>query len=384
MENQENPLGFLEQLGRTHLAERHTSELENLLQKLSADHSAEVSQALFNQLKAPVKETAAAVRKEVAFRIANAAIGEINPIHLAEISSDTNIKFKYLLSRFQLGKLISRRTSEEAGLLSSGHDPFFDFGWPLVFVSIEGVLRAISPSIYPWEDEAREKTVFVQLIADLKDGLEKPFNMGGLSIPPEELVAGAIEYYLNSAAKENAHWPDTATLWSDGRKRLMQLYEDFFEVPFQDLVTPNESPGKNWFQSSASRAPALAPDQIDLGTVKLIPSKQWLYAVSNCPWQLRATQISNHEIGTISSKLANRVSYNAELEHDKVALLLNEYLGAACPKCLGGITGEICQMLSAMKNAGGVVSSPEIAKLLEGKCPHCDNDESILIWKGAQ
>ena len=63
--------------------------------------------------------------------------------------------------------------------------------------------------------------------------------------------------------------------------------------------------------------------------------------------------------------------------------MFDEHLGAACPKCFGGLTGSLLQMVSVSSQAAGFFGGgADFQRILSGSCANCDSDTYYVVWHG--
>jgi hypothetical protein len=141
---------------------------------------------------------------------------------------------------------------------------------------------------------------------------------------------------------------------------------------------------KEWFTNAQNRKGPRSPAQLgNIFELKQLELKQWAIEISQYPKDVHVTKSKISIIENTIDTLFEILQQEHGIEASDAVNIFDNYLSAACPKCLGGITGEIIQTISSVKKMSGFIGADEITKLIDGICPNCSSDVYFVIWHGS-
>jgi hypothetical protein len=89
------------------------------------------------------------------------------------------------------------------------------------------------------------------------------------------------------------------------------------------------------------------------------------------------------DVGSVTQALFDVIKHDHNLPSSEAVKVFDEYLGAACPKCFGGLRGSLLQTISASsKTAGVVFGGAQLQRILSGRCATCESDTYYIVWHG--
>lgn len=161
---------------------------------------------------------------------------------------------------------------------------------------------------------------------------------------------------------------------------------------FGDALAPGERPAiqrrvtsAEWFKDTANRGGPHAPSDFNLFEMPKQSLQEWASGVSAAPLQVQCTEVRISELGSVTQTLFDVLKQERQLDSSGAVELFDEYLGAACPKCFGGITGSMLGMIAASSRASSVSvlgGGAGFQRILSGRCGTCDSDTYRIVWHG--
>lgn len=140
---------------------------------------------------------------------------------------------------------------------------------------------------------------------------------------------------------------------------------------------------RNWFTDPSKRGGPNAPSDFSLDEIPRSSPEEWSTSVADDPLVVLCTEANVSELGRISHLLFEKIKIRHDLDSRDAVKLFDEYLGAACPKCYGGITGNMLQMVGAGSNMAAVAGGGDgFQRLLNGQCGTCDSRTYRVVWHG--
>jgi hypothetical protein len=139
-----------------------------------------------------------------------------------------------------------------------------------------------------------------------------------------------------------------------------------------------------WFTNEQNRKRPRSPAQLgNIFKLKQLELKQWARAITQNPKDVYVTKIKIVEIEDTINTLFVMLKEEHGIEASDAVTIFNDYLSAACPNCLGGITGEMIQTISSAKKMSGFIGEDGIHKIIDGFCPNCSFYLYFVIWHGS-
>jgi hypothetical protein len=140
---------------------------------------------------------------------------------------------------------------------------------------------------------------------------------------------------------------------------------------------------KDWFKDALRRGGPNSPKDFDLFKIPHYSLQEWARHVSADPRRVQCTVIPIAKAGEVTQVLSETFKRDHDLATADAVEIFDEYLGAACPKCFGGLTGHLLQMLSASSRLAGVVGGgAQFQRILGGSCANCESDTYYIVWHG--
>ena len=144
-----------------------------------------------------------------------------------------------------------------------------------------------------------------------------------------------------------------------------------------------EEAARRWFTDHTARGAPRAPKEFDLFQLPNHPLNDWAGKVSADPWATRSCKLPVSDLAKVVPALAERFGKDHGIESSAIVDLLDEFLGAACPKCFGGMNGSVLQQVSIAMSAAGYMGGGEgIQRILAGTCATCESGTYHAIWHG--
>jgi hypothetical protein len=145
---------------------------------------------------------------------------------------------------------------------------------------------------------------------------------------------------------------------------------------------------KRWFAGDSYRRPPASRDTFTSSDFDPILFGSWRQVVCLNPQRSPVvTAMRIDDLGTVAARLYEAFKHLYQLTSAQAVEIFDRYLGAACPKCWGGITGELLGSLGVWQNNPNILISPEdtaVQRLLDGLCPHCDSRYYYVLWFGEE
>jgi hypothetical protein len=162
----------------------------------------------------------------------------------------------------------------------------------------------------------------------------------------------------------------------DGPKRPVSVM-----AQEENLGPPGNATG--WFKDASTRRGPNTPSDFNLFEIPLYSLDEWARRVSAEPHRAQCTALSISNLGRVTKTLFAAIKRDHALTSGEAVKLFDKYLGAACPKCLGGLTGDVLQMVSAgVVSAGVVGGGAQFQRILAGRCANCESDTYYVVWHG--
>jgi len=144
----------------------------------------------------------------------------------------------------------------------------------------------------------------------------------------------------------------------------------------------NTRPGE-WFKNASMRGSPHLPSDFNLFEIPCYLLDEWTHRVSGEPHRLQCIDVAVRDLSLAVQQLFGAIKKEHGLEASPAVALFDRYLGAACPKCFHGITGNALQMAAGLSQMNSVVGSgPALQRILGGRCPTCESDHVYLVWHG--
>lgn len=138
-----------------------------------------------------------------------------------------------------------------------------------------------------------------------------------------------------------------------------------------------------WFKDASVRGGPHTPADFNLFELPRHSLDDWVHHVSGDPRQVRCTVVRIRNVGSVSRKLFDALKADHGLASSDAVEVFDEYLGAACPQCFGGLTGSILQTVGAASSAAAFVGGGEqFQRILSGRCASCESEEYYVVWHG--
>lgn len=138
-----------------------------------------------------------------------------------------------------------------------------------------------------------------------------------------------------------------------------------------------------WFKNGSERGAPNTPSDFNLFEIPCYPLKEWARRVSADPRNVQCTLTPIADVGGVTRTLFDVIKEDHGLLSGEAVKVFDQYLGAACPKCFGGLTGSVLQMVSAASRAAGVVGGGvQFQRVLSGRCASCESDTYYIVWYG--
>jgi len=138
-----------------------------------------------------------------------------------------------------------------------------------------------------------------------------------------------------------------------------------------------------WFKDSSKRGGPKSPSDFDLFEIPQYSLQEWAHQVSSDPQRVQCTILPISDLGSVTRVLFDVIKDDHDITSADAVNVFDEYLGAACPKCFGGLTGNLLQTVSASSNAAGVIGGGDaFQRILSGRCASCNSDTYYVVWYG--
>lgn len=138
-----------------------------------------------------------------------------------------------------------------------------------------------------------------------------------------------------------------------------------------------------WFKDSSNRGGPHSPTDFNLFDIPRTSLDEWVSSVASDPTQVRCTDVRVSDLGRIPQTLFAAIQKQHQVDPSEAVGIFDEYLGAACPQCLGGITGKMLQMVAAGSHMKTVVGGGAgFQRILGGRCDTCDSAFYFVLWHG--
>jgi hypothetical protein len=177
----------------------------------------------------------------------------------------------------------------------------------------------------------------------------------------------------------------------DGDDSVQSAAQDILEKlgePWEELYEGSAVQEKHeerveWFRYTEKRGAPLPPSSIILDDLTIYDGENWITMISDDPHGIKAARIRLSNLSKTINQLRKSIRLRYELDDDAVVEILHRHLGAACPGCRGGLTGEMILTLATYQETPTIIlSDTRVAKLMDGQCPFCSMKSYLLIWQG--
>ena len=152
------------------------------------------------------------------------------------------------------------------------------------------------------------------------------------------------------------------------------------------LLGRNEPDAKfvrNWFAEKASRGRPAPPSQIDLRTLTRASNDKWIESICTDPTGLYTTQHALSGLGAFYRRLFDTLKSKHGVDSRGFLDVVEVHLGAACPGCGSGLTGDAIANLATMQMTRSItIGGGGFEKLVQGECPNCPGTDYLLLWQG--
>ena len=144
-----------------------------------------------------------------------------------------------------------------------------------------------------------------------------------------------------------------------------------------------EQDATTWFKDASVRGGPHAPANFNLLQIPNYSLDEWAQQVSAHPTHVQCTVVRISELGPVTQKLFEAIKKDHRLPSGDAVKIFDEYLGAACPQCFGGLTGSMLQMVAAGSSMAAVFGGGEgFQRVLAGRCGTCESDTYRVVWLG--
>jgi hypothetical protein len=142
---------------------------------------------------------------------------------------------------------------------------------------------------------------------------------------------------------------------------------------------------RDWFTNPSKRAPPRSPQDFDLFQIPRHGLPEWVKGVATKPLAARCVVLGVEDMPSAPRTLYNEIKQLYGLTPDEACALFDQYMGAACPRCFAGITGNVLQSFSAMSAAKLVIGAGgAVERLLSGRCHSCESKTYCVVWFGSR
>ncbi len=151
----------------------------------------------------------------------------------------------------------------------------------------------------------------------------------------------------------------------------------------QQKATGSHGGSTAWFKNSSKRSGPRPPSDFDLFEIPQFSLHEWAHQVSLNPQSVLCTKLPISDLEDVTRTLFEVIKKDHDIKSADAVNVFDEYLGAACPKCFGGLTGNLLQTISASSNLAGVVGGgDDFHRIQSGRCASCDSDTYYVVWHG--
>lgn len=168
----------------------------------------------------------------------------------------------------------------------------------------------------------------------------------------------------------------------------------------------------DWFRDASKRGVPRSPSDLHLKHIKKsrYSLQEWAQRISAHPRRIHCMARPINQLGSVTQVLFDAIKHDHGLSSVEVANSFDEYLGAACPRCFGGLTGRQLQRLPTCLRRNTVIrgsvlspntfggspgslfktpsamldafTNPVAQRILEGHCATCESSTYYIIWHG--
>lgn len=145
------------------------------------------------------------------------------------------------------------------------------------------------------------------------------------------------------------------------------------------------SNARKWFTEPSNRSMPRSPSDFNLFDIPQYSLESWAKTISTDPYNVHYHIIKIGDLGNVTRSLFEVLKNKYTITTTEAVDIFNNYLGAACPECLSGLTGELLQTIESSKSMRGSVfldNSSDIQCILNGTCAYCNSKEYYIIWFG--
>jgi hypothetical protein len=139
----------------------------------------------------------------------------------------------------------------------------------------------------------------------------------------------------------------------------------------------------DWYKEASNRSGPNAYSDFNLFKIPRYSLNEWAHQVSSDPRRVQCTVLPIADLGGVTKALFEAIKQDHGLDSGEAVTVFNEYLGAACPKCLSGLTGSVLQMVCSSLTVAAVIGGgTEFQRILGGRCANCESDTYYIVWLG--
>ena len=148
--------------------------------------------------------------------------------------------------------------------------------------------------------------------------------------------------------------------------------------------TPSrEQEVQRWFADASARGGPRSPKDFDLFALPNHAVLEWAERVSADPRSPRSCVMAVSELDSVIPALSGRFDKDHGVASRDAVDLFDTYLGAACPKCFGGMNGDLLQKVGVAKSAAAYIGGgAQFQRILDGKCATCESETYHVVWHG--
>jgi hypothetical protein len=139
----------------------------------------------------------------------------------------------------------------------------------------------------------------------------------------------------------------------------------------------------DWYKNQSKRGGSTRPSDFNLLEIPCYSKQKWVQLVSHDPIHTKCTVCPITKLSGVVRSLNDFLKKDHNLTSSEIVTLFDEYLMAACPKCFGGLTGNMLQTVSAFSQLKGAIGAgQQFQRILSGRCATCDSDTYYIVWLG--
>lgn len=193
-------------------------------------------------------------------------------------------------------------------------------------------------------------------------------------------------------ASQHGH-NDIVDLIDSFENQVYQTLKNYATIPEQknkdsqiaEIASQSVTAEEAWFKDPTQRNQPYGPSEFDLFSIPSYPLDEWADEVISDPWEPQCTKVNISNLGSVTKTLFDKLKEEYGVKSSMAVPIFNTYLGAACPECFSGLTGELLQTVESYKSAAGAVlmgNSDNIERIMNGKCIFCSSNRYYVVWHG--